>query len=188
MRRPVPRWLLRSAGRAILPTMSAPQTVAAIDWTTWQPKDRATLCFVFAGDDVLLIRKKRGLGAGKVNAPGGRLDPGETPLACAIRETQEELHVTPSDLRLCGEHRFQFVDGYSLHVHVYAATSHEGTATETDEAIPLWTPVSAIPFEEMWADDVLWIPHMLAERVFSGRWIFDGDSIVDHLLEVSAGP
>ena len=164
--------------------MSSYTTVDAIDWATWQPVDLATLCFVFDADQVLLIRKKRGLGAGKINAPGGRIDPGETPLACAIRETQEELHVTPGDLRLAGEHRFQFVDGYSLHVHVYAATSFAGTPTETDEAIPLWTPVSAIPFDEMWADDILWIPHMLSERRFDGRWIFDGDHIVDHVLEV----
>ncbi len=164
--------------------MSTPTTITAIDWATWQADDLATLCFVFEGDQVLLIRKKRGLGAGKINAPGGRIDPGETPLQCAIRETQEELHVTPMEPRLCGEHRFQFVDGYSLHVWVYAARSHEGTATETDEAIPLWSSVDAIPYEEMWADDVLWIPHMLADRRFDGRWIFDGDAIVDHVLEV----
>ncbi len=168
----------------MLPTVSVPTTIAAIDWATWQADDLATLCFVFEGDQVLLIRKKRGLGAGKINAPGGRIDPGETPLQCAIRETQEELLVTPMDLRLCGEHRFQFVDGYSLHVWVYAARRHEGTATETDEAIPLWSPVDAIPFEEMWADDILWIPHMLAERHFQGQWIFDGDDIVDHVLKV----
>lgn len=159
-------------------------TIAAIDWTSWTADDLATLCFVFEGDQVLLIRKKRGLGAGKVNAPGGRVDPGETPLACAIREVQEELHVTPEQLRHCGEHRFQFVDGYSLHVHVYAAVAHTGTATETEEAIPLWTAVNAIPYAEMWADDVLWIPHMLAERRFDGRWIFDGDDIVDHVLDL----
>ena len=27
--------------------------------------------------EVLLIRKKRGLGAGKINGPGGKIDPGE---------------------------------------------------------------------------------------------------------------
>ena len=119
-----------------------------------------------------------------MNAPGGRVDPGETPLQCAIRETREELHVTPRDLRHCGEHRFQFVDGYSLHVHVYSAFAHTGTATETDEAIPLWTPIASIPYAEMWADDVLWIPLMLAGQRFDGRWIFDGDAIVDHVLDL----
>jgi 8-oxo-dGTP pyrophosphatase MutT (NUDIX family) len=52
--------------------------VCDIDWNTWEPSDIATLVFVFQSDQVLLIRKKRGLGAGKINAPGGKVDPGET--------------------------------------------------------------------------------------------------------------
>lgn len=162
--------------------MSGFTTIAAIDWASWKAVDLATLCFVLHDGEALLIRKKRGLGAGKINAPGGRLDPGETPVECAVREVQEELHVTPKELAHRGEHRFQFVDGYSLHVHVFTATAFEGVATETDEAIPRWTPVDAIPFDEMWADDRLWIPPMLAGRRFDGRWIFDGDAIVDHVL------
>ena len=160
-----------------------PSTVAAIEWDTWTAVDIATLLFVIQDGRVLLIRKKRGLGAGKINAPGGRLDPGETPEQCAIREVQEELVVTATGVRAAGVHRFQFVDGYSLHVHVFTADGYEGTPTETEEAIPLWFPVDEIPFDEMWADDRLWIPMMLANRWFDGRWIFDGDDIVDYVLE-----
>ena len=65
--------------------------IANIDWTQWQPQETATLMFVIRNDEVLLIRKKRGLGAGKMNGPGGRIEQGETPLQCAIRETEEEL-------------------------------------------------------------------------------------------------
>ena len=49
-----------------------------IDWENWRAKDPATLVFVFRDDEVLLINKKRGLGKGKVNGPGGKVDPGET--------------------------------------------------------------------------------------------------------------
>jgi len=62
-----------------------------IDWDRWQPRERATLLFVIRGGEILLIRKLRGLGAGKINGPGGRIDAGETPLACAVREVEEEL-------------------------------------------------------------------------------------------------
>ena len=50
------------------------RTVNDIDWTTWQPQQRATLLFVIQGNQVLLIHKKRGLGAGNINGPGGRLE------------------------------------------------------------------------------------------------------------------
>lgn len=158
-------------------------TIDAIDWNSWQARDLATLVFVVRDDRVLLIRKKRGLGAGKINGPGGRLDAGETPLACAVREVQEELRCTPLDLEQLGEIRFQFVDGYSIHVFVFRGSGPEGEPEETDEATPLWARVDALPFDEMWADDRLWLPLVLDRRPFTARFVFDGDAMLDHSLE-----
>ncbi|MBL8610389.1 MAG: 8-oxo-dGTP diphosphatase [Myxococcales bacterium] len=154
-----------------------------IDWDRWAPTDRATLLFVVRGGEVLLIVKKRGLGAGKVNAPGGRIEPGEAPLDAAVRECQEEVGVTPHDVRHHGELSFQFVDGYALHCHVFRADGCDGVAVETDEAIPMWTKLDAIPFERMWADDAIWLPIVLEGGRFRGRFVFDGDRMVDHAVE-----
>lgn len=153
---------------------------ADLDWDTWQAKDRATILFVVRGGQILLIRKKRGLGAGKINGPGGRIDAGETALAGAVREVQEELLVTPTGVVERGVLLFQFVDGYSIHVTVFVAQNCDGEPTETDEAVPLWTDVGAIPYDEMWADDVLWLPAVLQGRRVRGRFVFDGDRMVDH--------
>ncbi len=155
-----------------------------IDWANWQPLMRATLLFVMQDGRLLLIRKKRGLGAGKINAPGGRIDPGETPRQCAIREVQEELCITPLDVEERGTLRFQFVDGLALHVRVFTATAWEGEPQETEEATPLWTPIDQIPYDEMWADDRLWLPQMLAGRRFDGRFLFEQDRLLAHELEV----
>ncbi len=158
--------------------------VADIDWSTWQAVDRATLTFVLRADQVLLIRKKRGLGAGKINGPGGRIDPGETPLECSIREVEEELGVTPLELEPRGEHSFQFVDGYSIHVYSFVAQDLRGDLRETDEAAPLWTDLSRIPYDEMWEDDRLWLPFALAGSAPRGRYVFQGDRMLDWVLEV----
>ncbi|MGC4066163.1 MAG: 8-oxo-dGTP diphosphatase [Polyangiaceae bacterium] len=147
-------------------------------WEGFEPIDRATLVFVFRGDEVLLIRKKRGLGAGKINGPGGRLEGCETPIECARREVVEELCITPTGLEERGELRFNFVDGHSLHAIVFTASGHHGEPRETDEAIPLWCARDAIPYDEMWADDRLWFPHLLAGRRFRGSFLFDGDSMM----------
>ncbi|ELT98817.1 hypothetical protein CAPTEDRAFT_122161 [Capitella teleta] len=160
------------------------QSLQDIDWNTWQGKDPATLTFIIKDEQILLIRKKRGLGAGKINGPGGRLEPGETMLECAIREVQEELCITPIDPIFCGESLFQFTDGYSIHVHTYMAHDFEGTPAETDEAIPLWFPLDGIPYEEMWADDIVWLPEMLKGSQFKGRYLFDGDRMLDHHLDI----
>jgi 8-oxo-dGTP diphosphatase len=159
------------------------KTLADIDWTTWRARDPATLVFVVKDERMLLIRKKRGLGAGKINGPGGRLEPGEAPLEAAIREAQEELRITPLNLEYAGENQFQFVDGYSIHVHVYKGDDYEGEPTETDEAIPVWVPLDDIPYGEMWEDDKLWIPLVLDGTRFFGRYLFDDDVMLDYVLE-----
>ena len=155
-----------------------------VDWAQWVPEDQATLLFVVQGGRILLIRKKRGLGAGKVNGPGGKIHAGEGALEAAIREVQEELRVTPLGVEERGELSFQFVDGYSIHVAVFLATGCDGEPVETDEAVPLWTPIGAIPYDEMWADDRLWLPMLLAGRRFSGRFVFDGDEMLFEDLRI----
>ena len=102
-------------------------TVDQVDWSRWHAEEHATLLFVVEAAQVLLIRKKRGLGAGKINGPGGRLEPGETPMQCAIREVQEELLITPLDVHARGELRFQSDDFPRIHGYVFVAHGFEGT-------------------------------------------------------------
>ena len=160
-----------------------------IDWKTWKPQQRANLLFILRGDEILLIRKKRGFGAGKINGPGGKVEPGETPLESALRETDEELGVRPLDAELRGELHFQFRDGFSLHCSVFLASHFEGEPHETDEAIPLWTPLDAIPYDEMWADDRHWLPLLLHGETFAGFFELDGEELVGRRVDLkSAGP
>ncbi|MBU0676942.1 MAG: 8-oxo-dGTP diphosphatase [Verrucomicrobia bacterium] len=154
-----------------------------IDWSTWTPVEEATLLFVIRDGQVLLIHKKRGLGAGKINGPGGRLEDGETPREAAIREVEEELLVTPLGVEEAGELSFQFVDGHSIHGHVFTATDCRGEPQETYEATPMWTALDQIPYERMWADDYIWIPLMLEKRPFKGRFLFDGDEMLGYEMD-----
>lgn len=151
-----------------------------IDWTIWKPRERATLLFVVKDGNILLIRKKRGLGAGKINGPGGRIEPGETPLEAAVRETREELGIEAVTPDLRGELHFQFLDGYSLHCSVFLAPDCVGEPVETDEAVPLWTPLDAIPYHEMWEDDARWLPGVLDGGRFRGFFVFDQEKMLSH--------
>lgn len=159
--------------------------VSDVDWENWVPEVRATLMFVFQEGRVLLIHKKRGFGKDKINGPGGKMEPGETPLACAIRETEEELCicVPEQSVTYAGLLQFQFCDGLSIEGHVFSASEFSGVPTETDEARPLWFDLNDIPFERMWEDDRHWFPYMLSKTIFRARFIFDGDRMVDKCIQ-----
>lgn len=148
-----------------------------IDWASWSAPTHATLMFVVRDGEILLIEKKRGLGAGKINGPGGKIDPGETPMECAVRETEEELCIHVMRPKKLGELHFAMSDVPDILCHVYLAHDFEGHPTETPEAKPLWCKLDDIPFDRMWSDDIHWLPLMLDGRTFLGRFVFDGEEV-----------
>ena len=155
-----------------------------IDWASWRAEIHATLLFIVRDGEILLIEKKRGLGAGKINGPGGKIDPGETPLQCAVRETREELGITALRPVKHGELHFAMSDIPDILCHVFLAYDFQGDPVETDEAKPLWCRLGDIPYERMWKDDIHWLPLLLDRRKFHGRFIFSGEDVVWQDLEL----
>ncbi|WP_435360853.1 8-oxo-dGTP diphosphatase [Haloarchaeobius sp. DFWS5] len=155
------------------------------DTDTGEAVDEATLCFVREDDEVLLIEKKRGLGAGLYNGPGGKVEPGETPREAIVREVREELRIEVHDPTRLGDLLFYFGDDTLFRCHCYLTDSFEGTPTETPEADPEWFHVDSIPYDEMWDDDRIWLPHLLAGETVLGRFDFDadGDELLDYEIE-----
>ena len=156
-----------------------------IDWNHWVPTEWATVLYVIHEWKILLIRKKRGIGAGKINAPGGRIEKGESGLACAVRETEEETGITPCNVQEGGELCFHFVTGFSMKVTVFTANAFQGAIHETEEALPIWYTINKIPYDEMWAADRLWLPAVVEGNIPRGRVLYDGDKILDHTFVFS---
>ncbi len=168
-----------------------PTAFAAIDWPGWRADEVATLVFCVRADRVLLIRKKRGLGAGKITAPGGRREPGESLNACASRELAEEVGLTLLDApQAVGMLRFQFTSGYRLQVHLFRSLNFGGVEFETDEAIPCWHRLDALPLSEMWEDDGLWLPQVLEGLPMCGDFLFAGERMLGHRVwqELAVSP
>jgi 8-oxo-dGTP diphosphatase len=153
------------------------------DWSVWQPNMLATLLFVVRDDQVLLIHKKTGLGAGKINGPGGKIEPGETPVEGAVREIEEELCIVAADPVEVGTLRFAFVDGLHIHCTVFRSASFTGEPTETHEAKPQWFRFDEIPYDQMWADDRHWLPRMLQGERFDSWFEFDGETMLSKRIE-----
>jgi len=153
-------------------------TVREVNWEKWEPEIHATLMFVVRDGEILLIEKLTGIGEGKINGPGGKIDPGETAEQAVIRECQEELHITPTDAVKMGELWFDMTHIPSIHCHVFMASQFDGVPTSTREANPVWTKIEDIPYDRMWADDKYWLPQMLEGHQFDGKFIFEDEEIL----------
>ena len=133
----------------------------------------ATLCLLVRGSppqEILLGMKKARFGANKYNGFGGKVEDGETIVEATVREMREEtgVDVRPEDLVRVGHLTFLFPyqPDWEQVVHVYLARRWQGLPQETDEMVPAWFAVDDIPYEQMWDDDLYWLPRVLAgERV-----------------------
>ncbi len=113
---------------------------------------------------VLLIHKKRGLGSGLYNGPGGKVHKNETAKEAAIRECEEEIGIKP--ITLNHKATIEFINNKyeKILVHVFVTYKWRGKPKETDEAKPIWFDINALPYQNMWEDDIYWLPYVLKDN------------------------
>ncbi len=158
--------------------------VTDIDWDRWEPTERCVLTYVTDGDSILLILKKRGMGSGYYNGPGGHIELEETKTEAAVRETREETGLTVTGLEETGTLFFQFRDGTRMIGYVFRTHSYSGSLIdECDETKPFWAKISSLDYSNMWEDDRLWFPLLLEGKKFNGYFIFDDRTLVDSRVE-----
>ena len=130
--------------------------------------------------EVLLGHKKTGFGTGKVVAPGGHVEAGETAAEAAARELKEEtsLHVAAGSLCEATHIRFRFLarPAWDMDVTVFTASEFVGEPAESDEIRPEWFLLSALPFDRMWQDTARWLPRVLAGERLSATFTYAADN------------
>jgi 8-oxo-dGTP diphosphatase len=135
----------------------------------------ATLCYLRRGSRVLLQRKAQGLfGEGKWNAPGGKMLPMELPEAAAAREMYEETGLRVSGLHFQGVLNFYLGESKQLDqtVFLFVCRKFTGKMRQSNEGELRWFSVDAIPYQEMWEDDPVWLPLLLNGKSFLGDFYF----------------
>ena len=129
--------------------------------------------------EVLLGRKKTGLGSGNVVGLGGKIEAGETALEAIVREIEEEsgLVVEPADLTEMGlvKFAFPFRENWSQDSTVFVGSRFTGEPEESDEVSPDWYPLDDLPLDAMWDDAKYWLPGVLAGRRVLGDFTFGAD-------------
>ncbi|XJV90114.1 8-oxo-dGTP diphosphatase [Glutamicibacter creatinolyticus] len=123
------------------------------------------------GREVLLGRKLTGFGAGNVVAPGGKIEPGESPVQAAVRELAEEtgMRVVAGDLAHRANIAFRFPASprSDMDCRVFVATVFGGQPAASGELDARWYPAQALPVRDMWQDAERWLPLLLDGQRFT---------------------
>jgi 8-oxo-dGTP diphosphatase len=153
------------------------------------PLPQVCVCYILREQggrtEVLLGRKKHGLGMGRLVGPGGKLEPGESATDAAVREVLEEtgLHVLASDLDPRGllTYLFPHREAWSQESSVFVCRSWTGVPEASDELEPGWFAIDEVPYERMWHDAGFWLPGVLAGGSVRRTFTFGADlaTVVD---------
>ncbi len=135
-----------------------------------------TILLIEKDNKILLGRKKRGFAQGVLIGIGGKQDTNETIEQTMIRETQEEIGVTPTEYQQVGIIIFDTYykgEHVNLVLNIFKATNFVGEPVETDEILPLWFSKNNIPYEQMLEDDIIWMEIVLKGQMVTGKVVFD---------------
>jgi 8-oxo-dGTP diphosphatase len=144
----------------------------------------ATLCYVRSGGKTLMLHRNKKEGdvhRGKWNGLGGKLDAGESPEDCVVRELREESGLAIQEPRLRGVLTFPaFKPGEDWLVFVYTAERFEGTLGPCAEGDLEWVPDAKISSLPLWEGDRIFLPWLDAGKFFSGKFVYRDGRLVSH--------
>lgn len=144
----------------------------------------ASLCYVQKGGRTLMlhrIKKKNDIHEGKWNGLGGKMDPGETPEECVIREVREEsgLRIQSPDLR--GILMFPNFDGANdWLVFLFIARRFSGRIQDCDEGHLEWIPNAKVPKLPLWDGDRIFLKWLKQKRFFSAKFVYRQGKLSSH--------
>jgi protein-S-isoprenylcysteine O-methyltransferase Ste14 len=158
----VPRWI-----------PSRPRIVVAKP-----PLKLATLVYALRDEQVLMLRRTTEPNRGLWVAPGGKLDHGESPAECAVREMYEEtgLRVQQPVLRGVMTETSPRAD-YQWLTFIFVAWDIEGTFTPAPGIGEFrWVPVDEVTKLPIPPADAIFFPRLLEDgTMFHGKFEYDAE-------------
>ena len=158
----VPRWI-----------PSRPRNVVAKP-----PLKLATLVYALRDEQVLLLRRTQEPNRGLWVAPGGKLEHGESPAECAVREMREEtgLLVERPVLRAVMTETSPRAD-YQWLTFVFVAWDFDGTFTPAPGIGEFrWVPVDEVSKLPIPPADAIFFPRLLEDgSTFHGKFEYDAE-------------
>jgi 8-oxo-dGTP diphosphatase len=112
--------------------------------------------------------------------PGRKIEAGETPEECIIREVREESGLEITHPRLCGLLMFPGFKGADWYVFTFTASNFSGELIDSPEGELRWIADEVLEALPLWPSDHIFFPWLKQERFFSAKFVYDGDVFLDH--------
>lgn len=144
----------------------------------------ATLCYVRQDGRTLMIHRVKRAGdihLGKWNGLGGKLEPGESPEQCVVREVREEAGLEILQPQFHGLLIFADFKQDDWYVWVFSADRFRGTlADSSPEGNLAWIPDEDLTSLNLWPSDHIFLPWLAGGKIFSARFQYAGDEMMGH--------
>jgi 8-oxo-dGTP diphosphatase len=144
----------------------------------------ATLCYVRREGQTLMvhrIKKINDMHAGKWNGLGGKLEPGETPEECAIREVQEEAGLIAKHLIFRGMITFPgFANDEDWYTFIFVIDDFDGQLIESPEGNLEWINDADLFNLNLWGGDKIFLHWLEREEFFSAKFIYEDGRFIDY--------
>ncbi|MGT2887172.1 NUDIX hydrolase [Streptococcus didelphis] len=141
----------------------------------------ATICYIDDGKALLLLhrnKKENDVHQGKWIAVGGKLEKGESPEECAIREIYEETHLKVHKMEMKGIISFpEFTPGHDWYTYVFRVTEFSGqliSDLDSREGSLEWVPYQEVLNKPTWEGDYDILRWILDKTpFFSAKFSYD---------------
>ena len=146
----------------------------------------ATLCYVIdrkKKQTLMLhrVKKENDMHEGKWNGLGGKLENGETPEECVIREVKEESGLTIKNPRMHGFITFPLFDGTNdWYVFLFTADNYSGKLIDSREGNLEWIPNKKVSSLNLWEGDKIFLDWLYQEKFFSAKFVYKKGKLISH--------
>ncbi len=144
----------------------------------------STMCYIKKDNRTLMLhrtKKKNDIHEGKWVGLGGKMEQGETPEECIIREVKEESGLDILNPKLKGILTFpKFKDDEDWYVFLFTASDFSGEMIDCNEGDLKWVDDEKIQELNLWDGDRLFLKWMEEYGFFSGKIIYENKELIEY--------
>ena len=148
----------------------------------------STICYIEKDNKYLMLhrtKKKNDINKNKWIGVGGKIEEGESPEECILREVKEETGLTLKEYKLRGIVTYISTTCETDYMYLFSSNDVEGQLIECSEGDLKWIEKHNIMDLNLWEGDKIFLKKLLEEEngFFSIKFEYDGDELIRYTIK-----